>query len=366
MADEEAPKTVDYDELMRARGIDRDGMRWMSLDTPPLRASGMAFRKPGEPLRRMPLDGRFPDAVNFLASHTSGVQLAFRSDTTNVAVRVKLVNDSKMDHMPRVGSSGFDLYIGEPKRRFYAGSSRFPFNADEYSGKLNQHPLPAGVTREFLVDFPLYSGVESFELGIDADASLEAPSPWDDPRPVVVYGTSITQGGCASRPGMSWTNILSRKWNLPVLNFGFSGSGKGEVAVISQLAAVENPRLYVLDYEPNAGLDGIKATLEGALDILRAAHPETPIAVVSSSRFNSEIAASGNLMERAEMFEQGVAFQRGTVERRRAAGDRKLVFIDGGMPYGDWHEYTVDGVHFTDLGFMRAAEYLAPYLEEWL
>lgn len=358
--------TADYDKLMGARSTERDGLRWLSVDVPPLRLSGLAFRKSGEALRRLPVDPAFPEAINHLGGHTAGVQLAFRSDTTNVAVSVRLCDDSKMNHIARIGSSGFDLYVGPPKQRWFIGASRFAFDADSYEVKLNQFPFPGGETREFLINFPLYSGVESFELGLDPGSSLEAPEPWDDPRPVVIYGTSITQGGCASRPGMAWTNILSRKWNLPVLNFGFSGSGKGEPEVIRAIARVADPRMFVLDYEPNAGPEGIRKTLEGTLDILRSAHPETPIVVISSTRHNPEIPAAGALMERAAVRRESRDFQYETVRRRRAAGDRNIAFVDGGLPDADWHEHTVDGVHPTDLGFYRIAGYLAPFLEEWL
>ena len=90
-----------------------------------------------------------------------------------------------------------------------------------YELELLSFPLAPGVMREWEIFFPLYGGIAEFALGLDPDARIEAPTPWRDPRPLVVYGTSVTQGGCASRPGMSPTNLLSRRWNVPVLNFGF-------------------------------------------------------------------------------------------------------------------------------------------------
>ena len=260
---------VRYDGNMATGLTDGKDVVWHDMEEHPFRLGGLAFHAPGKTLRRLPEvpEGAIPEAVDMLAWHTSGANLGFRTDSELICLRVKLECSKVMDHMTAIGSAGFDLYMGAPERRIFCASTRFPANDAEYSVKLIS--LPAGGMREFLLDFPLYSNVKSLEIGLRPGARIEAPSPWRSGKRVVVYGTSITQGGCASRPGMCMTNILSRRWNMEFVNLGFSGSGKGEPEVIELVASVSDPALFILDYEVNAGLNGFRDTLPGTIDITR-------------------------------------------------------------------------------------------------
>ncbi|MCQ2377628.1 MAG: SGNH/GDSL hydrolase family protein [Victivallaceae bacterium] len=335
-----------------------ENLRWLDADAPPMRLSGMAFRKAGEKFFRVPQQGLPPD-VMYLGRCTAGVQLAFKTDSTKISVRVTLDPPIQMDHMASTGSCGFDLYCGTPGARRYFGCARFAVSREkpDYTAE-----IVGGMKkemREYLVNFPLYSGIKSFELGLDSDAKVEAPSPWSCDRPIVWYGTSITQGGCASRPGMAATNILSRKWNRPILNFGFSGSGKGEHSVAGMLAEIQTPAMYILDYEANAKLPLLQKTLDGVIGTLRAKHPEVPIVVLSRSIHCKDFYLALDTDAARD-------FQRETVERRRASGDENIYFINGSPEIPGTDEWTVDGIHLTDNGFARQAEYLAPQLEKIL
>ncbi len=199
--------------------------------------------------------------------------------------------------------------------------------------------------------------MDSLEIGLTPGCRIEPPTPWTDPRPVVYYGTSITQGGCASRPGMCDSNILSRKWNVPVLNFGFSGNGKGEPVVIRQLAKVQNPRIFILDYVANARIAGIEKTLSCVIDILREAHPSVPVAVMTAVR-DSQRAFCGDVGPFEFRKEED------EVNRRRAAGDSLVYLVRADQPADeDWDDQTVDGCHLTDYGFAMKAKRIAPQLE---
>ena len=349
-----------------APGATRDGnLIWLPPDTPPMRLDGFAFRRPGGPFRRLDFDPGLPEAINALAGHTAGGMLSFRSDTLTIRIRATLEKPARMDHMPMTGAAGFDLYMGAPGNRRFVGVTRFEINAESYEAEIFCHERRE--VREFQLNFPLYSGICALEIGVDADAKLFPPSPWNDDRPIVYYGSSIAQGGCASRPGSAHTVQLSRRFNLPVLNFGFSGSGKGEPAVIEKLASIENPRLFILDYEPNAGLDGIRATLSAALDLLRHRHPRVPVVVLSAQRWIRELVILGRADQRCADPLEAIRFQQDQVERRRRAGDRGVHFLDGSGLLGvDWYECTVDGCHPTDLGFRRIADFLEPELRRIL
>lgn len=346
---------IDPDMATRKAG---KNIRWVSADMEPLRLSGLAFREKGGSFARVP-QKNLPPNVMKLGVCTSGVQLAFKTDSTKISVRVTLDPPIQMDHMASTGSCGFDLYCGAPGARRYFGCARFAVSREKPSYTAEIVGGMKKEMREYLINFPLYSGVKSFELGLDPDAKVEAPSAWSCENPVVWYGTSITQGGCASRPGMCTTNILSRKWNRPILNFGFSGSGKGEHSVAVMLAGIQNPAMYILDYEANAKLPLLQKTLDDVIGTLRAKHPEVPIVVLSRSIHCKDFYLALDTDAARD-------FQRRTVERRRASGDRALYFINGISGEADLSEGTVDGIHLTDYGFARQSAYLAPLLEKIL
>ena len=333
-------------------------LRYIKLDDECWRLSGFAFRQPHQDLHRLPDSREIPPAVAALARHTSGGRLDFISNTTRIWVKVKLKDPSHMYHMPDSGSCGFDLYSGAPGESFFIGASRFKAGANKYESKMHLYKFD-GNFHHFTLNFPLYSGIKSLKIGIDKDAEIRPPAPWQDDRPMVFYGSSITQGGCASRPGMAYPAILGRRFNRPVFNFGFSGSGMGESVVAAQLAKIPDPALFLLDYDGNAKLEGMQRTLKDFISILRQSHPDTPIVVLSSLRYNREIPITGSPDIQLPEIAASADFQRAEVERRQQTGDKNIYFVHGGTICGKlWHEFAVDGIHPTDLGFFHLADEL--------
>lgn len=337
-----------------------DGFDWYGVDDEPFVLDGLYWRKPGEAFRRLPLGYSISPGIDATLSwHTAGAMLRFVSDADEIRIAVKLHHNARMDHMASVGSMGFDLYCGAGSNKKYVRSARFDRSLDEYTVPVFERGERPHKEREFTLHFPLYCGVESFKIGLNNGAVVKAPSAWSDPRPVVVYGTSIQQGGCASRPGMCHTNIMSRMLNRPFINLGFSGSGRGEDTAAKLLACVEDPAMFVLDYAGNAKNDGLKATLSNFIDILRKAHPAVPVLMVSMTPWQDELeqcACTPYRMEQTMLFLN-------ELQRRREAGDNNIHFLDGSGLYGaDWTECTVDGVHATDLGFYMVARSMAPVI----
>lgn len=174
------------------------GVFWIDADDSRCRLDGFAFRSAGEPFRRLPYSPALSEAVNALAGHTAGGMLTFRTDSRRIRLRARLENHCRMDHMAATGSGGFDLYAGPAGHRRFSGIARFDPAAAEYEILLLEREQ--GGMEEFQLNFPLYSGIGSLAVGLDEGAVLETPAPWSNPAPVVIYGSSITQGGCASRP----------------------------------------------------------------------------------------------------------------------------------------------------------------------
>ena len=354
------------DEKLSVHQLSLDGMDVYGLDDAGPELFGFPWHRPGEQCRRFPLDMdlEFNQGVKALSWCTAGGHLRFRSDATDIKVHA-VVEGGRMPHMAMVGSHGFDLYVGNGLTQVFALSTLMPCDKDEYIAQV--YTSPNAIMRDFTIYFPLYAGVSFFELGLSRGASLCPPTPWPDARPIVVYGTSITQGGCVSRPGMLYSNILSRLVKRPVYNFGFSGSGRGEAQVARKLSEIADPAMYILDYDDNARPDLLRSTLEPFIRILRSAHPKTPILTLSSEPKSHEA---------FEPFDADYASKERAVytdihswvtSRLRAEGDDNLYYLDGMKLYGDdFEECTVDGAHATDLGTYRLAHALQPVVERIL
>lgn len=365
----QSPNLTKYDRNMAAAATAEDAeLRWHDADTPGFRLSGFAFRRPGGKFRRMPEAGPgvFPEAIERLSWCTSGGNLAFITDSSTISVRAKLHQTYRSYHLTALICGGFDIYEGPPEARHFITSGSYDIQNTEYTST-----LIANMTREkreFLIDFPLYGGIDSLEIGLDDDAVIAPPSPWKDPRPVIFYGSSITQGACAGRPGLSPTNILGRRWNVPVLNFGFSGSGKGEKEVVEAIVSADpDPRMFVLDYAANSVIGNILFdTLERSIGIIRRKFPRVPIALPSLSNYSRFEVIKKKTDNARKMNDAVNVFIRETAEKYRKAGDENVFFVNSRLAdhYDDWTECSTDGLHLNDLGFYRTAELWAEQMKE--
>jgi lysophospholipase L1-like esterase len=335
---------------------------WRTPDAPPFRLSGFPWFEQDRLYRRLPQKPcmGIPEAVDSLANCTAGGQVAFQTDSPQVAIRVELTGLANMNHMPATGQCGFDLYVGLPGVQRFYNVTKFDHKVSSYEVLLFDHPQ--AMLRCFTLNFPLYMGVKAVHIGLLPEASLVEPPAWAGDGRIVIYGTSITQGGCASRPGMAFTNILSRALNREVINLGFSGNGRGEPEVIELMADIPAPALLVLDYHANAG-GNLAQTLPVAVDILRKHHPTTPILIASRIAYAKDVTHADMLKTRQD----ACAIYQTVVADRHRIGDKAVYFVDGSNFLGsDFDECTVDGVHPTDLGFMRIAQSFLPEIRRAL
>lgn len=308
-------------------------------------------------LRRMParMKDRMTPAVWGLAQHPSGARLRFRTDSPRLGLVARNPDASTMHHMTSVGQNGFDLYVDGQYRNSAWPDAKGLIQREWTLGEDRR-------VREVTLYLPLYKAVTIERLVLEPGAVVSAPSSFARPRPVVFYGSSITQGGCAENPGLSYTAILGRSLNLDFINLGFSGAGLGEPAVAEAVAEID-AEAFVLDYWANPSPEVYRDTLPGFVDTLRRRHPRTPILVTGPFWFPAE--AGSSALHAQQEAKRKTA--RDFVAARRKSGDRAITFVDGlGMLSPSQGSGLVDGVHPNSLGFQHCADGLEPLLRQAL
>ncbi|WDE95760.1 SGNH/GDSL hydrolase family protein [Lentisphaera profundi] len=349
------------DKNMAIKTADQNGIVWFSPQEKPFRLSGFKWINKESLYRRLPLTPDFAirKAVDNLANNTSGGQIHFKTDSSKILIRAKIAYESSMYHMPATGQSSFDLYTGAPGELLYCKTARFKTSETAFTSTLFEDKKQM---RNFVINFPLYNGVKSLEIGLIADSQVDEPPAFEGEGPIVVYGTSITQGGCAARPGLSYTNILSRRLNREFVNLGFSGNGRGEPALAHLINDIPNKSMIILDYEANANED-IPNSLGPFIDILRVKNPKIPILIISRILY----ATQARKFKTVHLSTSLALFQKDLVKSRQLAGDNNIYFLDGKSLLGAYaHEATVDGVHPNSYGFMMMAENIHPVIQQIL
>lgn len=225
--------------------IDKTGLAFYSAEDKPFVIYGV-FRE-GDCFRRMPeaVAASVSQGVLRLHNKNAGGRVRFATNSSKIAIRAKLHNVGKMAHFALTGSAGFDLYADGK----YVKSFVPPVTLnDGYESLLD---LGEAKRREITINLPLYTGVNYLEIGLSEEAEIWEPAPYRPLNPIVYYGSSITQGGCASRPGRSYQSVIERRLNCDYINLGFSGNAKGEPEMADYIKNLPMS-VFVFDYDHNA------------------------------------------------------------------------------------------------------------------
>jgi lysophospholipase L1-like esterase len=331
-------------------------LEFHDIPSGPMALDGFAWYENEKTFCRLPQDvlPKINSSAAFLATHTAGGAVRFRTDAQTIAISAQLDSSEDMSHMPRTGSGGFDLYLGlGTDKKFVRSSFHEPTKATvEWLFDATKE------MRDCTIYFPLYRGVASARVALTPGCQLLPPAPLTVKEPLVFYGSSITQGGCACRPGNAYTAMVARRLDANHINLGFSGSAQAEPALAERLATL-NMSVFIMDYDHNApDPDFLRKTHQPFFQILRQAQPKLPVVFVSKPDFKESIPADG---ERREII-------RATYQAAKAAGDKNGYFVDGETLFGDDSRdaCTVDGCHPNDLGFYRMACAITPVVREAL
>lgn len=336
---------------------DNNKLTYFDITSGMFEISGLPWLKHNKSFCRLNVDWlpKFSEGVQYLSWCTAGVVVRFATDSSVIAVKVELTSKDDMSHMPRTGISGVDLYMGKGKNKKFVKVAMPQNNKTEYEAVFEGFEP---TMQEWTLNLPLYNGVKKLEIGLSPESQLAKPSPYTIEKPIVFYGSSITQGGCASRPGNAYTHIICRWLDANMVNLGFSGNAKGEPEMAELISQIEMSA-FVMDYDHNApSVEHLKETHENFFKIIRNAQPDLPIIIVSKPDFDSNVKV--NDIRRRIIFE--------TYKNAISHGDKNIYFVDGETLFGtqDRDACTVDGCHPNDLGFMRMAEHICPAIEKAL
>ena len=329
-------------------------LRWIQLPNSQMQVSGLPwYGENGGELYRLPLKLKdtFRVPVWQLAQSPSGGRIRFRTNSSTLAIRLEYPKPPNMSNMHAFGQTGVDLYIdGRYRNTAIAAANSKPGLVQEHVFYKDQPRAEHDVT----LYLPLYMPVKVLGIGVDEAAAIQPPHPFALSKPIVFYGTSITQGGCASRSGMSYQAILGRMLDIDFVNLGFSGNGKGEPEMARAVADID-ASCFVLDFaQNNPTVESLKQVYAPFVETIRSKHPETPMLVITPIYSARESWSADTRLEEMRILIREVA------GRRIAAGDRKLEILEGTDLIGPSRENgLVDGTHPNDLGFEWMAEGLA-------
>lgn len=286
-----------------------------------------------------------------LSENAAGLKLVFNTNATEITIRYTTDKGNfAMPHFPTTGVSGLDLFAENTDGSWSWANAKYEFNDTityRYTG-IEQYKRKNG--RKFHLYLPLYNNVKWLEIGVPTGNTFQFV-PIGTQKPIIVYGTSIAQGGCASRPGMAWTNLLNRYLHLPVANLGFSGNGRLEKEVVDLIAA-QDAAMFILDCLPNMNGEkqNIKSKIIYAVNTIRAKHPHTPIILADHSQYFKGGMSTATIKSISAV--NHISYQ--TFQDLQSKGIKNLYYLkhdDIGLDMND----SVDGLHPTDIGMLKYA-----------
>lgn len=351
----------DYDknfDVLTTSG--KNSIEFYNIQNEPFKIYGLADK---ENYRRLPreISTGVSEGVDALCRNTAGGRVRFKTDSSSIAVKAFVPTVNLMPHMALAGSLGFDAYERREGKYIHIATLMPKWGIDTVNDIEKNGYFDSMVEfedkrmRDITINFPLYNDVNDIFIGVEENSRLISGDEYTNKKTVVYYGSSITQGGCASRPGNCYSHILSRGFDNDFYNMGFSGNARGEEAIANYIADM-NMDVFVYDYDYNApNSEHLLKTHGMMFKIIRDKHPDMPVIILSAPvcQPDSEFKERRNIIK-------------ATYDNAVGTGDKNVYFIDGSKIYdifgGD--SCTVDRVHPNDLGFMCMADAIGKIMEK--
>lgn len=353
------------DKNFATKRVKAEDYDWFDYTHPNVSLHGVFYDQTDKEYKRLPKDvaEATSEGVLWLHNNTAGGRLRFKVNSNVFAIKAEQKFVGVMPHMPFFGQAGFSVYVDG----LYAGTIA-PLFTDFVEGnnaivrfdgmmEISKKAFKNGVVHDVEIYFPLYYNVQKMSVGVKKGSEISKPNPYKNTLPVLYYGSSITQGACASHPGNDYPSILSRKLDCDFINLGFSGSGKAEPPMVDYVSSL-NCSVYVMDYDYNAPTpEYLEQTHYPMYEKIRKAHPDAPI--IFMTKPNCDFSYE------CEKFRRVI---KKSYKKATTNGDKNVYYIDGRKLFGNdcRDACTVDGCHPNDLGFYRMAKTFEPLLKKLL
>lgn len=335
--------------------VEREGLTYINIEDPRFTVDGVMHEEGGYVRMPSAVAKTVSERVFLMNTATAGGRVRFKSNSPYIAVFVKYRNVRKMSHFALTGCLGLDLFVREYGKEIYIDSFKPPYDTtDQYESVID---FKEERMREFTINMSTYCSISEMYIGIKEGSKIAPARKYKCETPVVFYGSSITQGGCCSRPGNTYEAMLSRKLDFNYINLGFSGSCKAEVEMAEYIASL-NMSVFVYDYDHNAiHVDDLEQTHERMFKIIRDKNPTLPILMLSRPKYH---------LKKSE--KRRVEIIRTTYQNAKDNGDENVYFIEGtklmAPPFSEIG--IVDYGHPNDAGFYSMSKTIAPVLKKIL
>ena len=283
-----------------------------------------------------------------------GARSGFRTNACEIKIKMTFSKLTPDIGISIYGCQSFYVFQGSKSGGRYLGHG-FPASYDQLSFEKTFTKSPD--MEDILIWLPRNEPVIDIQISVNDEAAVQPPTPYRYDKPVLYYGSSITECGCSTVLFNGYNCLLSRWLDVDFYNLGFSGSARGERAVAEYIAGVDMS-VFVFDYDHNSPTpETLRATHEPFFKIIREKRPELP--VIMMTRPCIEI--DDDVKARRDIVYQ-------TYLNAKKEGDDNVWFIDGSTFYGDTDRdlCSVDTIHPNDLGFWRMANVIKPVLKEAL
>jgi len=313
-----------------------------------IHVDGLLYYYQNNDFSRLPNSLTFDEAITHLAKHSSGAYISFITNSSSISVKVKLAGKSYMPHFTATGTIGLDLYVLNEEKFVFLGTTKL----DEAQFTYTYIKGMTRTNKEFRLYLPIYMQLLELEIIVDANARIKQPIKIDKPK-IICYGTSITQGGCATRGGMSYSSILGRHLkDYDIYNLGFSGNAHLHKEIATLISEVDNLQILIMEVEANAGAIGVlEERLEDFIKIILEKNQDLEIYLISHYPHSHTLfnPALKSRILRQRIFQEEICNKY----------SKNMFFINGEKILEHLgYEETVDLVHLTDLAFYHLAKYL--------
>jgi len=344
-----------------------EGMKMYNINNEPFKLYGLWREKDETDFKRLPESVAMAtenNSVKNLYTATSGIRVKFATNSKRIILRCVMPYTYTVPHMALTGSSCFDLYVdGKYHNVFRPGidETKSAAKTDSDKGFSSGFVFPDNKRKEILIHFPLYNPVDEVFIYVEDNAKIYAPEEYKYKKPFVVYGSSITQGACASHPGNCYPAMLSREFDIDFINLGFSAGCKGELCLAEHIAKIPQS-VFIYDYDANAPtLEHLENTHEPFFKRIRQENPTLPIIIMTGHDGGAKTFGIKAIDDRREVIYK-------TYKNAVDAGDENVYYIDGAHHFQQVGDdlCTVDNTHPNDLGFYCMAKAVGRILKNLL